>query len=468
MKFGIAFLGGGPAGTGPLIWAAQSGRLDAVLDRGVAIVEREDAMGGSLDRYIINADSMGTSFLECIDAGPAQAHFAEVRTAEVTRRLELQRMHYPPLRLIAAFERRLHGALEAIVRAHPKGAYYPRTTVSAVHLEEDGGARVRFADGGGIAARTLVFGMGGRQDPEAMLAMEIRPGLRVADMPQDKIMPSGRLLTTDGVAEAAERLARAKTPRAIVIGGSHSAFSSAWVLLNRLQAMPDFPERGITLMHRRPARVWYGSEQDARADDYYYTARDVCPLTGRVHRMGGLRNDGRDLWRRLSGRPGTLPEPRAQLLWLGDHAVATARVRQLLDEATLIVPALGYRFNTVPIFDPAGRRLPLMAERGQSAVGPDSRLLLADGRALPNIFGAGLGSGYRPWGEMAGEPSFDGHQNSLWLFQNGLGRQILEGIEACLGEPKRPGRNEVRAETRADTRADTMSDVASEAPAPLS
>lgn len=34
--FGLVFCGGGPAALGPIIAAARSGRLDALLDRGVA------------------------------------------------------------------------------------------------------------------------------------------------------------------------------------------------------------------------------------------------------------------------------------------------------------------------------------------------------------------------------------------------------------------------------------------------
>ncbi|MFE1794348.1 hypothetical protein ACFW7J_39070 [Streptomyces sp. NPDC059525] len=37
--FGLVFCGGGPAALGPIIAAARSGRLDALLDLGIALVE---------------------------------------------------------------------------------------------------------------------------------------------------------------------------------------------------------------------------------------------------------------------------------------------------------------------------------------------------------------------------------------------------------------------------------------------
>jgi len=92
------------------------------------------------------------------------------------------------------------------------------------------------------------------------------------------------------------------------------------------------------------------------------------------------------------------------------------------------VPAFGYRLATIPIHGADGQRIAL--SRGSVQVGPDARLLTEDNRALPNVFGVGLGSGFRPWGGMAGEASFGGQQNSLWLYQNGLGKLIHDGVRA--------------------------------------
>src|ERR1700710_1978431 len=76
--FETVILGGGPAGTGPLVWAAQNGRLGAWLDRGVAVVERSKS-GSSLGQYALNADSPGRSFLECLDGPDCEPALLEVR-----------------------------------------------------------------------------------------------------------------------------------------------------------------------------------------------------------------------------------------------------------------------------------------------------------------------------------------------------------------------------------------------------
>lgn len=57
-------IGGGPGGLGPLIWAAQHGRLPEWLERGVAVVDRQAHLGGTLGRFGIHSDSLGGSYLE--------------------------------------------------------------------------------------------------------------------------------------------------------------------------------------------------------------------------------------------------------------------------------------------------------------------------------------------------------------------------------------------------------------------
>jgi hypothetical protein len=419
-------LGGGPAGTGPLIWAAQNGMLHSWLGGGIAIVERGAEMGGSLGQYLINADSMGTSFLECLDPPPARALLAAVCDAPVTRLLLEYRHAYPPLCVVAEFERCLGRALADVVKSNPGGSFLPHTTVEALHINRDGSVAVQIAPGGSLCAGAVVLGLGGRQDLRELLTRELLPGVSLCDLDPSKIVLSGQLLTASGLARAAAILASAGRTRTIVIGGSHSAFSAAWALLHALPN-PPFGRGDIVLLCRREPRVFYPTREAAYADGYVFTEDDVCPTTQRVHRLGGLRNDGRELWRRLRGRPGAPPEPRAEIRLLSDPSMSPERLRRLLEESALVVPALGYRLNTVPVYDHDGRRITLMADQGLPAVDRDCRILFTGGTALPNVFGIGLGSNYRPWGEMAGEPGFEGQQNSLWLYQNRLGRFIYEG-----------------------------------------
>lgn len=167
------------------------------------------------------------------------------------------------------------------------------------------------------------------------------------------------------------------------------------------------------------------------------SSADICPRTLRVNRLGGLRSDGRDLWRRLTRRRDTEPEERVVMVPLREPALSPAILKRYLDDAALIVPAFGYRARTVPVFDVDGRRIALNADRGGEAVNSDARMLDAGGQPLANLFGIGLGNGYRPLASMGGEASFTGQLNSLWLYQNDVGRVVYQGIGPAIRESGR-------------------------------
>jgi hypothetical protein len=103
-------------------------------------------------------------------------------------------------------------------------------------------------------------------------------------------------------------------------------------------------------------------------------------------------------------------------------------LRRLIEDAALVVPCLGYRSATLPVFDEKGHRLALRADANAAAVSDDCRMLIADETKLSNIFGIGLGSGFRPGAEMGCEPNFSGQANSLWLYQNDIGALIFQAI----------------------------------------
>ncbi|HLI13669.1 MAG TPA: hypothetical protein VKY65_18910 [Alphaproteobacteria bacterium] len=434
-------MGAGPGGTGPLVWAAQNGKLASWLAAGVTILDRSPSMGGSLGRYIVNSDSLGSSYLECLDALPARELFARLRADAVTRELQSMRYGFPPLSLVGEFFRRFGAALEEIVSSHPGSAFLPSTSVRVLRLRDGGAVVAEVVTASGeisfIEARTAIMALGGRQDAARYLTVDLMPGVQLGDTDPDKILPSDKLLSTDGPARALAIFERAASRRVVILGGSHSAFSAAWMLTHRLPQVA-FGPGDISILFRRPPRIFYWTGEDAAADGYQFNERDLCVRTRRVHRFGGLRGDGREMWRRLTRRPGTQPESRVTMAPLAESHFSPASLRRLLDEAALVIPAFGYRAATVPMFDATGRRLRLNADYGGPAVGRAARLLLAEGGELPNVFGIGLGADYRPWGHMGGEPSFDGQANSLWLYQNDIGEVVYRGVQDCLRQAARP------------------------------
>lgn len=419
-------VGGGPGGLGPLVWAAQHGELHAWLERGIAVVESTRRLGGSLGRYGINSDSLGGSYLECLGPEGLPEAMRRLRDDPVTREMRAYHEDFPPLPLVDRYMARIGHALAETAAAHPSSRIHLATTARSLHLRSDGTVAV-FVHGpeghaATLVARSAVVAVGGQQPWRDQTLM---PGVRIEESPSRRVMPSNAVLTHEGLAQASDTLRRAGGRRIVVLGGSHSAYAVAWALL-RLPGAAGLADGQIAIAQRRPPRVFYPDRAAALADRYPVEPGDICQRTQRVNRMGGLRGHGRDIWRQITERPNADAERRVSVLDLGQ--VSSAGIHSLLDEAALVVPCLGYRSATLPILDSTGRRLALRADGNGAGVADDCRVALADGTRLPNVFGIGLGSGFRPSLAMGCEPNFDGQANSLWLYQNDIGGLIYRGV----------------------------------------
>ena len=261
---------------------------------------------------------------------------------------------------------------------------------------------------------------------------ELKPGLRSPNCQMRHVMPSDRALSSAGLKEADQILAEAGRRPILILGGSHSAYSVAGAFLE-LPGAERLAKGQIVILQRREPRIFYPDRQAALDDLYDVAPGDICPRTQRVNRMGGLRGFGREMWRQVAQRPRTTPEPR--VVSMDMQRLSTGELGAMIAEAALVVPSFGYRSAMLPVFDAGGERLTLNADLGGVAVGEQSRLLLADGTSLPNLFGIGLGTGYKLPPSMGGEPNFDGQANSLWLYHNDIGAIIYRAIHELARQP---------------------------------
>jgi len=422
-------LGAGPAGLGPLVCALQRGEQAALLQRGIAWIEARPWAGhGSLGDHAIDSDTAAGVLLECL-AGTNNplAALACRESAQAVRRYGTGSL---PLRVAARFLHDIGEVAAEQVSAHPPSCLL--RSERALRIVALGHERfvVETSAGRQLHARSVVLALGGWQDRAETLSRTLLPGLTLIDSHADRCMLTGELFAHDGLARARERLEAVTNPQVVIIGSSHSAVTAAHLL--RQCGIP-FGPRAITLVSRRPPKIFYPDADQAHADGYRdFDERDICPTTGRVFRLGGLRMAARDLLRGMAGLGGLRPDPRLQLLSL--VALSLEALQRLLAEATLIVPAFGYRPRTLPVHDPAGQRIALQAEAGprNPLVDARCRVLRADGSPLPGLYGIGLASGFVPRGPtLGGEPSFDGQTNGLWLYQNGVGRIVLDHLMAA-------------------------------------
>ena len=426
-------VGGGPGGLGPLLWAAQHGVLPAWLDHGVAVVDRQAHLGGTLGRFGIHSDSLGNSYLEFLEAPGLPEVLLPLRDDPLAREMARYRECFPPLDLVDRFMRRIGIALASMLAESSASSLHLCTEARTVRLRPDGTVAVETVgpDGTGVTlvGQSAVIALGGRQvwSQEALL-----PGVTLSGCRMRHVMPSDRALSSGGLREANDILSAAGRRRILILGGSHSAYAVAGALLG-LPAAERLTAGQIAILQRREPRVFYPDRNAACDDLYDVVSGDICPRTQRVNRMGGLRGYGREMWRQIARRPRTAPEPR--VIAMPMQQFSATELRAEIEKAALVVPCFGYRSAMLPVLDASGERLALNAEAGGVAVGEDSRLLLADGTTLPNLFGIGLGTGYRLPASMGGEPNFDGQANSLWLYQNDIGAVIYRAIHELMRKP---------------------------------
>jgi hypothetical protein len=430
-RTGIAIIGGGPAGLAPLLAAHRHGRLAELLRAGVTIVEQSDGVGGgSIGRWCINSDSTAFTFADCL-AGPLDSELAALRSHPLTREFVEAGDATVPLHRAGEFLALVGEAMNEVIVAAPNGrvlkghkAVSTRRTTSGwltlIRDVETGRERT-------IDSRNVVLATGASQ-PAERLAREVVAGVNLVERCGERLLQSSDVVSTPGFAAMAARLrGLGRPPRVAIVGGSTSAAAVAFALLHRLPGV-TFGPAGVSIMHRRELRIFYPSVEAALADGYTeFGPDDICPVSKRVFRLAGFRLDSRELIMRARGIGGRPPEPRLQLHRLGvDDAASLA----LLDNADLVIAALGYRPHALPVFDEAGRPVRLLAETGPQArlVDDHCRVVDATGNPLPHLFAIGLGAGFVPHGRLGGEPSFRGQANGLWLWQSDVGGLIVDSI----------------------------------------
>jgi hypothetical protein len=427
--FDTIFLGAGPAGTGPLMCAIQRGDHEQLLQRGALWIDSGHRMvAGTLGEYDILSDTASSVLLECL-VGQENGPLREMLDHPLTETVRALKGAPLPLPLAGRYLDALGRQVQKLVDASEESSFLADATVERVDRRL-GCFHVHVSTARGPAvfrARQVVFAMGGYQSRSELLQRRIAGSLRLADGFEHKTLTSSELVRTAGQIRLCEQLRAAHDPQVVILGGSHSAVTAAWLALNRSGA--NFSDASVQIFCRRLPKIFYPSRDDAVADGYPdWSERDVCPVTGRIFRLSGLRLTARELMRSVR-RLGSAPlETRLQVKSFSpDHDEAS--VRDALVSAHAIVASFGYRPRVVPMLN-EGERVSLFAERDHRAPLVDGRcrLLAIGGHVIENAYGIGLASGFIPHGALGGEPSFDGQTNGLWLYQNGVGEIILNQL----------------------------------------
>lgn len=359
----LQIIGFGPAALGLFITADRNGQLHRLLERGVEVHERSASLAQwNCLAYDIEANSPIEDFLRGIRVDGV---FADCLQQPMVQRWLQAPGHVVQLNDVSIFLRQLAEIVVALCAEHPRAAIHFGHNVDAVR-GVSGGFCVT-GDWGSRSSRYLVLACGAR-------VRDLQLGAATAQQPRPPLICSDRLLR--GQADAQLREALTQGRRVLVVGGSHSAFSTVGYLLERFSGCLA-PQAIAVLCRRRPA-LWSASSPGAQ----YLKATDVVDEeSGEVNRFCGLRGAAQQTL--LSVEAGQQP---SVALHIGDTAI-----EPWLEDGFLLVNATGYHPRLPSVFDPQGTAMALDQVEGNLCKHPHTHELMSQGGAVGGLFGTGLG-----------------------------------------------------------------------------
>jgi hypothetical protein len=223
--------------------------------------------------------------------------------------------------------------------------------------------------------------------------------------------------------------------RVVIVGGSHSGFSSAWILLNgpssykhikigtdyemkkeencdkchlerntfndcicygrvndrnwsidETEDLKNHQDIEIMILYRDHIRVYYPNEEEAASENYTnYNPREACNKQGRVYPFIGIRGDAKDLYNKILHNE----ESRVKLI----HTQSNKEQINYINEADVIIWACGYITNNITFHDARNHTVEFTQdESGLLEVDKQLQLLNKNKVSIKNLYG--LGQGY--------------------------------------------------------------------------
>ncbi|WP_231651449.1 pyridine nucleotide-disulfide oxidoreductase [Pseudomonas californiensis] len=426
--------GAGLAGMGFLFNALKSGTMSEIASGGLIVIDSSAQPGaGMLGHYRITANSMGDVFIDCLRDPALREIFEPLEYSPAYWRIRGQAQSAPQLSDVGQLMMEASRLVLDHIVLHYGAKIWHSTTITEVTSKNDEFYVAVETEGcvRQVRCQTLVLNLGGRQDSRHLINSLAQQELALPEAVN--IQSADRLLRMNAV-QLREVFATALSSdgRIVVVGGSHSAFS---MLENLADALEFAGLQALTLVHRTPIRLFYESAEHALAAGYAFDPQlDVCPISGRVNRSGGLRYRALDVGREalLNGRVGKTGV-RVQLLQTnGERPGELESARQALAEASVVVQCSGYQPRLPTLRYGDGSLITLRETKGGLDSDPAGCPLDQSGRRLKGLYLFGLGAGLAADPQLGSEPSFDGRIYGVWQFHHDASRAVIQAIIARL------------------------------------
>lgn len=448
-SFSCAICGAGPSGMGFLFHAFKTGKLPEIAKNGLLIIDKRQELGsGKLGEYAnVTGNTVGNTFLACLEHESFEEVFGDLKEYSPLHKRMVEAADGPPSLADA-------GALLALATERLLAYLTARYEVTVLRgCEID---RIRRLQGGGfeidyhevgeptvfsmVSSDTIVMNLGGLQHVSEIdeLCHGLRlppPGKGVKTYVSDDVLSLTTAQLVDEFAPGFSRDGSRRTNRITVVGGSHSAFT----VVDRLAMELDGAGLDeIAVIHRSPIRLFFETVEEAHANGYAVDeANDVCPVTRRVNRAGGLRYRAFDIARSIMATnhvPGA--RPRVELIEADSSEAARARALDCLSESHAVIHGAGYGPNMSVLVDHWGAPIPLQLGQGGVVSDRFGCPFDATGELVQGLFSFGLGSGFRPDEQIRRETGFEaafrGRIYGVWAFHHDFGGRVLNGVLEAL------------------------------------
>jgi hypothetical protein len=504
-KYDIVFIGGGPATLAFLCYLFQRKLADKLFSSAnILIIEKGDNFGaGCLGKYGINTNTSSEGFVRLIcNAKEKKGKKGKVALSPSRKPMKVSKNYNKqgvkrkpvdgnkfvpipvfdnlyksssvqtllnignrpaPLTLVGYYLDTLGNYLvDYINTLSGKNILMTRKEVKAVKIynNEEFGVLIKDEEKNietTVKARCVVMASGGRQAVRSQLYSDI-----VKHKGESNVYLSDYVLQKPGYANMYENIVPNMKKKIVIIGGSHSAFSCAWIILNSPSSYHNikigedlapktdgvcqddckcFGSVGdrnwhlsgrsiseqvnveIKMLYRDHIRVFYASEQDAVNDGYTcYDKRQALSKHGKVYPFIGIRGDAKELYKRINRGE----EKRVELVKTWDDHL------DYVKEADIVIWACGYNTNNIAVKDFRSHTVDLFTDdSGMIEVDKQLRIMNSKKVPIPNLYGIGQGYSTKAPEIINGKKA---RADSIHLYNSHISAKLYKSIEGLLSQ----------------------------------
>ena len=376
----LQIIGFGPAALGLFVAADREHRLFEFLDSGIQIHERTPSLHHwrSLKYYIPSNSPAGEFLMGIREDGI----FSDLLESEAGKYLSYNAYRTVCLSKVSEFLKLMMYRVERIIDEHPNCHLHWSSYVSTLQVDDN--FICNAPNGKRIVSRHLVVSTGSKQRQLEQTS--------ISNLPTYSSEALQRGIIDEDIIEY---LKNGYTP--IIVGGSHSGFSTAGFMLDRFGKY--FSDTNpFYLYSRSPIK-----QMLTRREAQHIPISDndkVDPETGDVNKFSGIRHNARDLYRRV-----VQGNEKRLVIKISDNINSHNVLRPI------IISAIGYRPTPPRIINAENKpiSIDLLPSGSSVAKDPITQELQHQGKNLNNAFGMGIGySDMGSDGEQVGVNFFHG------------------------------------------------------------